>query len=309
MACAVAHAESYPAHSITLICPLAAGSTTDILARVVAASLTERLGESVIVDDRPGAGGTIAMRQLAKAPPDGYTIGLGTNSTMAINIALYAKPGYYPVKDFAPILDIATSSNVLIVNPGSPIHALSDLIAQAKREPGRLTFGSGGNGTTHHLSAALFNQMAGVETVHVPYKGAPQGIGAVISGEVAFGFFNTPNVVPLVREGTLRGLAVTSLARSPLLPDLPTMAEAGLPGYETTVSFGLLAPADTPAPIVIRLHDALVGILADPAVHDKLTAEGYDLLPPAPPAAFAAQIKADLAKWGPIVRASGASVD
>jgi tripartite-type tricarboxylate transporter receptor subunit TctC len=304
-----ARAEPYPTHPITLICPLAAGSTTDIIARVIAGELTRSLGQSVIVDDRPGAGGTIAMRQVAKAPPDGYTIVFGTNSTLAINIGLYAKPGYDPVKDFAPILNIATSSNVLIVNPRGGIGSVAALIARAKAEPGKLTFSSGGNGTTHHLSAALLNKLAGLETIHVPYKGAPEGINAVISGEVTFGFFNTPNIVGLAREGTVQGLAVTSTMRSPLLPDLPTMVEAGVPGYETTVSFGLLAPAGTPEPIVARLHDDVVKILADTGLRAKLTEQGYDLLPPTPPSGFADQIKADIAKWVPIVHASGAVVD
>jgi tripartite-type tricarboxylate transporter receptor subunit TctC len=218
-----ARAEPYPMRPITLVSPLAAGSTTDILARVIAAELGRSLGQSVIVDDRPGAGGTLAMRQVAKAAPDGYTIVFGTNATLAIDIGLYAKPGYDPIKDFAPILNVATSSNVLIVNPRGGIASVAELIARAKAEPGKLTFSSGGNGTTHHLSAALLNKLAGIETVHVPYKGAPEGINAVISGEVAFGFFNTPNIVGLAREGTVKGLAVTSMARSPLLPSLPTM--------------------------------------------------------------------------------------
>ena len=310
--CAVAssvHAQTYPTRPITLICPLAAGSTTDILARVLADGLSRALGQNVIVDDRPGAGGTIAMRQLAKAAPDGYTLAMGTNSTLAINVGLYPDLGYDPVKDFAPILNIATSSNVLIVSTKSPVNSLKELIAYAREKGDRSTYSSGGNGTTHHLSGALMAKMAGLNSIHVPYRGAPQGINAVVSDEVTFGFFNTPNVVSLVRDGALKGLAVTSLQRSPLLPNLPTMSEAGLEGYETTVSFGLLAPAGTPAAIVARLHDAAAKVLADKELQAKLQAQGFDLLPIGSPEDYAAQIKADIAKWVPIVKASGASTN
>jgi tripartite-type tricarboxylate transporter receptor subunit TctC len=304
-----ATAQTYPARPITLICPLAAGSTTDILSRAIAAELGKRLGQNVIVDDRAGAGGTIAMRQAAKAAPDGYTLIMGTNSTWAINVGLYTSLGYDPVKDFAPILNIATSSNVLFVPAKSPLNSLADLIAAVRRAPDQFTFASGGNGTTHHLSGALFNRMANLESVHIPYKGAPQGINAVVSGEASFGFFNTPNVVGLVQASTVKGLAVTSKQRSPLLPNLPTMEEAGLPGYETTVSFGLMAPAGTPAEIVARLHDETAKLLADAALRQNLTAQGFDVLPTATPAEFTAQITADIARWVPIVKASGATVD
>ena len=310
--CAVApsvHAQAYPTRPITLICPLAAGSTTDILARVLADGLSRALGQNVIVDDRPGAGGTIAMRQLAKAAPDGYTLAMATNSTLAINVGLYPDLGYDSVKDFAPILNIATSSNVLIVSTKSPVNSLKELIAYAREKGDRSTYSSGGNGTTHHLSGALMAKMAGLNSIHVPYRGAPQGINAVVSDEVTFGFFNTPNVVSLVRDGALKGLAVTSLQRSPLLPNLPTMSEAGLEGYETTVSFGLLAPAGTPTAIVARLHDAAAKVLADKELQAKLQAQGFDLLTIGSPDDYAAQIKADIAKWVPIVKASGASTN
>jgi tripartite-type tricarboxylate transporter receptor subunit TctC len=267
------------------------------------------LGQNVIVDDRPGAGGTVAMRQIAKAAPDGYTLAMATNSTLAINVGLYQDLGYDSVKDFAPILNIATSSNVLIVSTKSPVNSLKELIAYAREKGDRSTYSSGGNGTTHHLSGALMAKMAQLNSVHVPYRGAPQGINAVVSDEVTFGFFNTPNVVSLVRDGAVKGLAVTSLQRSPLLPNLPTMSEAGLEGYETTVSFGLVAPAGTPAAIVARLHAAAAKVLGDKELQARLQAQGFDLLPIGSPEDYAAQIKADIAKWVPIVKASGASTN
>ena len=304
-----AGAQTYPSRPITLICPLAAGSTTDIMARVLADGLSRTLGQNVIVDDRPGAGGTVGMRQAAKSAPDGYTLVMGTNAALAINVGLYQDLGYDPVKDFAPILNIATSSNVLIVPKDSPVNSLKELIAYAREKGDRATYSSGGNGTTHHLSGALLAKMAGLKATHVPYRGAPQGINAVTTGEVTFGFFNTPNLVSLVREGTVKGLAVTSAKRSPLLPNLPTMSEAGLPGYETTVSFGLVAPAGTPPAIVAKLHDAAAKVLSDKELQARLTAQGFDLLPLGSPADYAAQIQADIAKWVPIVKASGATVN
>ena len=304
-----ARAQGYPARPITLICPLAAGSTTDILARFLAAELSKRLGQNVLVDDRPGAGGAIAMRQAAQAHPDGYTLIIAANAQLAINLGLYKDLGYDPIKDYAPILNIATSSNVLIVPANSPINSLADLIARAHDKGDQFTFSSGGNGTTHHLSGAMLNQMAQIKSTHVPYRGAPQGINAVISGEVTYGFFNTPNVVSFVRDHMVKGVAVTSLQRSPLLPNVPTMSESGLEGYETTVSFGLLAPAGTPAAIVTRLHDETVKVLADGQLRKKLTEQGYDLLLTGTAADYAAQIKADIAKWVPIVKASGASLN
>jgi tripartite-type tricarboxylate transporter receptor subunit TctC len=308
-AASTAMAQTYPTRTITLVCPLAAGSTTDILARVLADGLSKAIGQSVIVDDRPGAGGTLAMRQVAKAAPDGYTLAMGTNAAMAINVGLYQELGYDPTKDFAPILNIATSSNVLIVPKNSPVNSLKELIAYVREKGDHATYSSGGNGTTHHLSGALLAKMADLHPTHVPYRGAPQGINAVVAGEVTFGFFNTPNLVGLVRDGAVKGLAVTSSQRSPLLPNLPTMSEAGLEGYETTVSFGLVAPAGTPPAIVAKLHDVAVKVLADKDLRARLAAQGFDLLPVGSPADYAAQIKADIAKWVPIVKASGATVN
>ncbi len=302
-------AQSYPSKPITLVVPLAIGSTSDILSRTIGAELAKRLGQPVIVDDRPGAGGTSALQQVARAAPDGYTIALITSSTHAINIGLYSKPGYDPVKDFTPITVIGEVSNLMIVHPSNPAKTAQDVIAQAKAKPGELTFSSGGNGTSHHLSGILFAAMAGIDVVHVPYKGAPQGITAVMSKEVTMGFFNTPTVISQVHDGRLKALAATSKNRTPFFPAVPTLDESGLKGYEVTVWFGYAGPAGLPAPVLERLYGEMANIMKDPAVREKLSNLGFELMPQIPPAEFGKLIQRDLAKWVPIVKASGATVD
>ena len=302
-------ALGYPSKPITLVVPLAIGSTADIVSRTIGAELAKRLGQPVIVDNRPGAGGTIAMQQVARAAPDGYTIALISNGTLAINIGLYSNPGYDPVKDFTPITLIGEVSNIMIVHPSNPARNAQDVIAQAKAKPGELTFSSGGNGTSHHLSGILFASMAGIDMVHVPYRGAPQGITAVMSKEVTMGFFNTPTVISQIRDGRLRALAVTSKTRTPYFPAVPTLDESGLKGYEVTAWFGFGGPAGLPSPILNRLYGEIAKIMKDPAVREKLNNLGFELLPQIPPAEFARLIQTELAKWVPIVKASGAKVD
>lgn len=302
-------AQSYPSKPITLVAPFAIGSTADILSRTVGAELARRLGQPVVVDNRPGAGGTIAMQQVARAAPDGYTIALVTNGTLATNIGLYAKPGYDPVKDFSPITIVGEVSNIMIVHPSNPARNAQDVIAQAKAKPGELTFSSGGNGTSHHLSGMLFASMAAIDTVHVPYKGAPQGITAVMSKEVTMGFFNTPTVLSQIRDGRLKALAVTSKTRTPYFPAVPTLDESGLKGYEVTAWFGFASPAGLPAPILERLYGEVAKIMKDPAVRERLSSLGFELMPQIPPAEFGKLIRSELAKWVPIVKASGAVVD
>jgi tripartite-type tricarboxylate transporter receptor subunit TctC len=302
-------AQTYPSKSITLVAPFAIGSTVDILSRTVGVELAKRLGQPVIVDNRPGAGGTTGMQQVARAAPDGYTIALITSSTHAINIGLYSKPGYDPVKDFTPITVIGEVSNLMIVHPSNPARTAQDVIAQAKAKPGELTFSSGGNGTSHHLSGILFASMAGIDTVHVPYKGAPQGITAVMSKEVTMGFFNTPTVISQIRDGRLKALAATSKTRTPFFPAVPTLDESGLRGYEVTVWFGFAGPAGLPTPVLGRLYGEIAKIMTDQAVREKLNNLGFELMPQMPPAEFGKLIKRDLVKWVPIVKASGATVD
>lgn len=305
---APAHAQTWPAKPLRLIVPLAAGSTADILSRTIGHELGKELGQPVVVDNKPGAGGTIAMAELARAPADGYSIEFASQGTLVFNQALYSKPGYDSLKDFAPIILVGGVSNVMIVPPGSPAKTVADVIAAARAKPG-MTFSSGGSGTSHHLSGVLFGQLTGTQLTHVPYKGAPQGILAVMSGEVDMGFFNTPTVLTQIREGKLKGLAVTSLTPSNLLPQLPTMDGSGVKAYEVNTWFGFVAPAGTPPEIVTKLHDAIGRILAMPAVKEKLAAQGFELAPLQPPSQFSALIREDLAKWPPIIKAAGAKVD
>lgn len=303
------HAQSYPARPIKLLVPLAAGSTADILSRIIGTELAIAMGQPVVVDNKPGAGGTIAMAELARAVPDGYTIGFASQGTLVFNLSLYAKPGYDSLKDFAPIVLVGGVSNIMIVPPGSTAKSPLDVIAAAKAKPGTMTFSSGGSGTSHHLSGVLFGQLTGTDLVHVPYKGAPQGILAVMSGEVNMGFFNTPTVINQIKDNKLKALAVTSLTRSPLLPTLPTLDTSGVKGYEVNTWFGFMAPANTPPDVVTRLHTEIGKILAMPAVREKLASQGFELAPLAPPSAFMNVIKEDLGKWPGIIKASGAKVD
>ncbi|HVZ44764.1 MAG TPA: tripartite tricarboxylate transporter substrate binding protein [Ramlibacter sp.] len=304
-----AHAQArFPSHAVKLLVPLAAGSTADILSRTIGAELEKSLGQPVVVDDKPGAGGTIAMAELARSAPDGHTIAFASQGTLVFNQALYSKPGYDSLKDFAPILLVGGVSNVMIVPPKSPYKTVAEVIAAAKAKPGMM-FSSGGSGTSHHLSGVLFGQMTGTQLTHVPYKGAPQGIVAVMTGEVDMGFFNTPTVIAQIRENKLRALGVTSVNRSPLLPDLPTLDTSGVKGYEVNTWFGFVAPAGTPGEVVSRLHDEIAKIVQTPAVREKLAAQGFELAPVQAPAAFSALIKEDMAKWPPIIKAVGAKVD
>jgi tripartite-type tricarboxylate transporter receptor subunit TctC len=302
-------AQDYPQRPVRLIVPLAAGSTADILSRVVGDALGRRIGQPVVVENKTGAGGTIAMAELARAPADGYTIAFASQGTLVFNQALYSKPGYDTVKDFAPILLVGGVSNVMIVPPDSQVESPPAVVALAKSRPGELTYSSGGSGTSHHLSGVLFGQLTGTKLLHVPYRGAPQGVLAVMSGEVSMGFFNTPTVISQIREGKVKGLAVTSVTRSSLLPDLPTMQEAGIKDYEMNTWFGFVAPAGTPPAIVERLNREIAAVIATPAVRSKLETQGFDLVPPQPPSGLADLIASDLQKWPTIIKAAGAQVD
>jgi tripartite-type tricarboxylate transporter receptor subunit TctC len=304
-----AMAQAYPNKPIRLLVPLAAGSTADILSRSVGAELSKSLGQTVVVENKPGAGGTIAMAELARAPADGYTIEFASQGTLVFNQALYSKPGYDSLKDFAPIILVGGVSNVMIVPPGSPAKTVADVIAAARAKPGSQTFSSGGSGTSHHMSGVLFGQLTGTELLHVPYKGAPQGILAVMSGEVNMGFFNTPTVINQIKEGKLKALAVTSTTQSPLMPQLPTMDASGVKGYEVNTWFGFVAPAGTPADVVARLNMEIGKIITQPAMKEKLGSQGFELAPVQVPAIFTKLIQDDLVKWPPIIKASGAKVD
>jgi tripartite-type tricarboxylate transporter receptor subunit TctC len=302
-------AADYPSKPIRLLVPLAAGSSGDILGRTIGAEIGAVLGANVIVENKPGAGGTIAMREIAGAAPDGYTIGLASQGNLVFNMALYSQPGYDSLKDLTPVIEIAGVSNVMIVPPNSSFMTPEDVIAEAQKNPGRVTFSSGGSGTSHHLSGVLFGQKTGTELLHVPYNGAPAGILSVMSGEVNVGFFNTPTVVSQIRDGRLRGLAVTSLDRSPLLPDLETLDSRAVKGYEINTWFGLIGPAGLPEEIVAKLHGAVAEALTNPAVQENLGAVGFELAEVSSSADFHSKIEKDFEIWPEIIKASGAAVN
>ena len=309
--CVLAHgafAQAYPNHSIRLVVPFPAGGTTDILARDVAKQLTETLGQAVVVDNRPGAGGNIGADLVAKAAPDGYTLLMGTVGTHAINPSLYAKMPYDHVKDFVPVVLVAGVPNVLVVNPSVPVNTVADLVKLAKAKPGSINFASSGSGTSIHLSGELFKTMAGVDMTHVPYKGSSPALTDLMGGQVQIMFDNLPSSLPLIKSGKLRAVAVTSLKRAPALPDVPTVAESGFPGFEASSWFGILAPAGTPAPIVARLNAEVNKWLQSPEAKQQLLTQGAEAAG-GPPESFVAHIRAETEKWAKVVKASGAKVD
>jgi tripartite-type tricarboxylate transporter receptor subunit TctC len=303
-----ATAESWPSKPVKWIVPFAPGGTTDILARTIGDKLSVTLGQPVVVENRPGAGGGVGAEQVAKAAPDGYTIMGGTISTHAINASLYKNLPYDPVRDFVPITLIVRVPNMLVVNPDVPARDVRELIALLKANPGKYTFASSGNGTSQHLSGELFKSMTGVEMQHIPYKGSPPALQDVVSGQVTMTFDNITTAWPLVKGGKLRALAVTTAKRSPIAPDVPTLAEAGLAGYEIGSWQGVFAPAGVPPEIVKRLNTEIVRIINAPDVRQKLIDMGAE---PAPNTSeeFAAMVKAEVAKWADVVRKSGAVVD
>ncbi len=303
-----AQAQSYPTKPITIIVPFSAGGTTDILARVVGLHMSATLGQPVIVDNRAGAGGNIGGQAAARANADGYTIFMGTVGTHAINQSLYKKMPFDPIKDFAPLSRVAMVPNLLVANPGQPYKSVKELIAYAKANPGKVNFASAGNGSSIHLSGELFKQMTGVDMQHVPYKGSAPAVADLLGGQTSIMFDNMPSAIPHVKGGKLRALAVTTATRSPALPDVPTIAEAGGPGYEATSWFGLLAPTGTPPAVVAQLNAAILKALADPEVKKKLAEQGAEAHGETPDQ-FAAFIKSETAKWGKVVQASGASLD
>jgi len=304
-----AHAQAaYPSKPITIIVPFSAGGTTDILARVVGLYMGTDLGQPVVVDNRAGAGGNIGGQAAARATADGYTLFMGTVGTHAINQSLYKKMPFDPIKDFAPLSRVAMVPNLLVANPSQPYKNVKEMIAYAKANPGKINFGSSGNGSSIHLSGELFKQMAGVDMQHVPYRGSAPAVSDLLGGQISVMFDNMPSAIPHVKGGKLRALAVTTAKRSPALPDVPTIAEAGVPGYEATSWFGLLAPAGTPAPIVAKLNASILKALADPEVKKKLAEQGAEPFGEKPEQ-FAAFIQAETAKWGKVVKDSGASLD
>jgi tripartite-type tricarboxylate transporter receptor subunit TctC len=304
-----ARAQAWPAKPIRLIVPLAPGATADIVARIFAEELGKSLGQTVVVDNKTGAGGTIATAEAARAPADGYTLALVSQGTMVFNIGLYKAPGYDPLKDLTPVAVSGGVSNVLIVHPDNPAKTVADVLTQARAKPGELTYSSGGVGTSHHMSGVLLELRTGVKLQHVPYRATPAGILAVANGEVAMGLFNTPTVIGQIKGGKLKAIAVTSEQRSDLLPGVPTMIESGVKDYVVNTWMGFAVPAGVPEPVVGKLNAELNRIGQFPQVRDKMLAQGIEMPPPAPPAAAQMLVRDDLALWLPIIKTSGASAD
>lgn len=303
-----AAAQAYPTKPITIVVPFSAGGTTDILARLVGQYLTTELGQPVVVDNKAGAGGNIGGALAAKAPADGYTLFMGTVGTHAINAALYKKMPFDHVKDFAPLSRVANVPNLLVAHPSQPFKTVPEMIAYAKANPGKINFGSPGNGASPHLSGELFKSMAKVDLTHIPYKGSAPAVSDLLGNQIAIMFDNMPSVIPHVRSGKLRAIAISTAKRSPELPDVPTIAEAGVPGYEAVSWFGLFAPAATPKPVLDKLSAALSKVLANPEVQKKISAQGGETVNETP-AQFAAFIRSETTKWGKVVKESGATVD
>lgn len=299
-------ADDWPRRPITIIVPLAAGSTADIFARILAAQLGPMLGQNIIVDNRPGAGGNIGMAVAARAAPDGYTLAVGTNGPMAINVGLYPKLPFDPLADFTPIMPCVASFNGLIVPNASPARSVKELVEYGKSLPGAINYSSGGRGTTHHLSAALFAARTGLQAVHVPYKGAAEGVNAVMTNEVTFGFFNLPNVVPLAKDNQLRAIAVTASARSVLMPDVPTMIEAGVEDYETGVWFGLFGPARLPDGVADKLRTAMAQLMTRPSFAAQMADIGFEVMPVRTADQSLSFVRSEIAKWVRVVELAGA---
>lgn len=297
-------AQTYPSKPIRILIAQAPGSATDNVSRVLSGKLGERLGQPFIIEARPGAGGTIGTEAAARSPADGYTLFMANNSTHGANPAVYRKLPYDAVKDFAPIIFIAATPYVLTVHPSLPVKSVKALIALAKTRPGELNYGSAGNGSTHHLSGELLKTMAGINMVHVPYKGTTPALTGLLSGEVSVMFFTVVGIQPHVKSGKARGLAVTTPKRSRMMPDLPTMAEAGLPGFEVTSWFGLLAPAGTPGAIVSRLNAETAKVMALPEVTSALNKLGFDVMG-GTPEQFADHIKREVEKFTKLAKATG----
>jgi tripartite-type tricarboxylate transporter receptor subunit TctC len=306
--CGAAAAQDYPARPITLVVPYAAGGGNDVMARIVAEKMSKSLGQQIVIENKGGAGGSIATRQVAKSAPDGYTLGLGGTGTLAINPTLYPNVGYDPRKDFAPAGLIATSALVVLVHPSIEATSIGELIALAKREPGKLNYASAGSGSGIHLGTELLAHMAGIRLTHIPYKGSSPALTDLLGGHVSIYLSSLPPAVALVKEGKVRALAVTGPKRSAIFPDLPTVAEAALPGYEAVLHYGIVAPAGTPQPVIGRLNAALNAALAENDVRARIIADGAEPLPTTP-AEYAADIDREETKWSAIVKLSGARVE
>jgi len=303
-----AQAQSFPSKPIRLICPFPAAGAVDIASRAIALELSKNLNLPVTVENRPGAGGNIGSAEVVRAAPDGYTLLMTTSGIQAINPFLYSKMPFDPNKDLQPISVLVSLNNVLVVNPSVKINSVNELIAMAKEQPGKLNYASSGSGTSIHMSGEMFKFMAGVNLIHIPYKGSAPAVSDLLGGQVMMMFDNIPSSIPHIKSGKLRAIATTGAKRDPSLPDLPTIAEAGVPGYEAGVWFGLVAPLATPKEIVAKLNAEIVKAAKAPEYIKKMSEQGYIVL-----ASSVEQMsemsRAEYARWGPIVKASGAKAE
>ena len=302
-----AKADAYPVKPVRMILGFPAGGSVDIAARIIGPKLSERLGQQVIVDNRPGSTGNIAAELAAKAAPDGYTLYMAT-SVNAVSMSLFKSLPYHPVKDFDPVSLCVTTSYMLVVNPGVPAKSLQELVALAKAKPGTLNYATTGNGSPAHLSAELLKLMAGINLVHVPYKGGPQATTDLLGGQVQLTFSNIPSVLPHVKTEKLRALAVTSAQRTPLAPNLPTVAESGYPGFEVLSWYGVMAPKGTPKPVIDRLNAELVAVLALPDVKEQLSVQGLEAASNTPQQ-FAAFFDAEIGKYARLIKEANIHAD
>jgi tripartite-type tricarboxylate transporter receptor subunit TctC len=305
---ATAFAQPYPTKPIRYIIPFAPGGGQDLVGRALAPRLAEGLGQQVLVDNRPGGGTILGAELAARSAPDGYTIFMGSNTSMSINPNLHAKLPYEPLRDFAPITRIATSANMLVVHPSMPVRSVKELAAFAKARPDQLNYGSSGTGTPAHLAGVMFNEAAGVKLTHVPYRGSSPALTAILSGEMQLMFGTLTSSLPHVRSGRLRAIAVSSAQRSPMIPNLPTVAESGHPGFEAISWYGALAPAGTPPAVLNRLHGEFTKVLNNTEFKTWLFNQGAEATP-STPEELAAQIKRELALYAPIIKKSGMKAD
>jgi tripartite-type tricarboxylate transporter receptor subunit TctC len=305
--CSIAAAE-YPDRPMRLVVPFPAGGGADTLARIIMPRVAQALGAPIVIDNRPGAGGNVGAEIVARAAPDGYTLLYGTNGTHAINQSLYASLRFDPIRDFAPVSRMTVIAAMLVVNPDLPANSVAELIQYAKANPGKVNFASAGNGTTSHLAGELFRTMAGIDIVHVPYRGGASAMTDVVAGQVQMMIDVMPNAYPLAKSGKVRGLACTTARRFPAAPEYPTIAESGVPGYDVSAWDAIFAPAGTPAHIIDRLNAAIRQALEDPEVAQSLLTHGAQAVP-GTPNELARHVSAESEKWAKVVRQSGAKID
>jgi tripartite-type tricarboxylate transporter receptor subunit TctC len=303
-----AQAQNYPVRPVRLVIPFSAGGAADVPGRMLTQKLSEALGQQVVVDNRPGAGSTIGAEHVAKAPPDGYAL-LMISNTHFVSAALYKKLAYDPVNDYSPVTQVTSAPNVVVVHPSLPVKTVKELIALAKAKPGKIDYASSGNGSTQHLTGALFCKMAGIDMTHIPYRGSGPVTADLLSGQVTVGFPGIAGMLPHIRAGKLRALAVTGAKRSPELPELPTVAQAGVKGYDVTAWFGVAGPKGTPRDIVLKLHAELLRVLKNPDLQKLLLTAGQEVAWQETPELFGEVLKVESAKWARMVKESGAQVN